>query len=186
MFVVKAVKFCRPIGLAPAFMTCWLLACSGSAHQQLDAGASDLGAQGGAAALSPEGGASAATGDGAMPAGSLRFDGLYQHPQQGYTTFLRFYQGKTQQSGNVYEVSATGTVQEVATWLKTGSSKRFSKGQYELQGSTISFLTSDDTKVRPLEFQGEVGVDQLVLQVHSLETDYRAIEIYTFVPLDLP
>jgi len=178
MFAVKAVKLPWPFGFALTFMTCWLLACSGSAHQQLDGGASDLGAQGGAAALSPE--------DGARPAGSLRFDGLYQHPEQGYTSFLRFYQGKTGRSGNVYGVSATGTAQEVSTWLKTGSSKNFSKGQYDLVGSTISFLTSDNTNVRPVEYQGDVGIDQLVLQVHGLETDYRATEIYTFVPLDLP
>lgn len=152
MFAVNAVRFCRPIGLAPAFMTCWLLACSGTAHQQLDAGASDLGAQGGPAAFSPEGGLSAATGDGAMTAGSLRFDGLYQHPQQGYTTFLRFYQGKTQQSGNVYEVSATGTAPRPkgardllapsATWVCRPYSLRSEKSSWTTRLASCGFRRS--------------------------------------------
>jgi hypothetical protein len=184
MFPLKAVKSCRLLGLVPAFMTCWLLACSGGANR--DGGTSDLGAQGGAAAVPSEGGAPVSTRDGALPAGTLRFDGLYQHPVQGYTTFLRFYQGKTEQSGTVYEVSATETAQQVATWLKKDSSKSFQKGQYELEGSSISFLVSDDTAKGRVEFQGDVGVDQLVLQVHSLATDYLATETYTFVPLDLP
>jgi hypothetical protein len=121
-----------------------------------------------------------------MRAGALRFDGLYQHPQSGYMNYLRFYPLVTEKSGNVHGVSATGTAQEVSTWMKTGSTKNFSKGQYDLEGSTIHFVTSDTTNVLPVEYQGEVGVDQLVLQVHGFETDYRAVETYTFVPLDLP
>jgi hypothetical protein len=181
---MKAVKSCRSFGLVPAFMTCWLLACSDGANQRLDGGASALGAQGGAAAVPPEGGAPVSSSDGAMLAGTLRFDGLYQYPAQGYTSFLRFYQGVHVQSGNVYQASTTGTAQEVATWLKQDSSKSFQKGQYELGGGSLTFLVSNDKG--SVEYQGDVGVDQLVLQVHSLINDYVGTESYTFVPMDLP
>lgn len=187
----------------------WLGACSGSGNRQVGDGAlapdlaggpadrSDGGAQvtpldGGApdSALDGTRGADTfrfdspyqhpdqdATFDDAWVAGTLRFDGLYQHPEEGgYTGYLRFYE-----DGTVLQVTSTGTPQQVAVWLKKDNAAKYSAGRFVLDGSSISFVAT--STMGSVEYSGQVGGDELVLQVHSLINDYRATNTYTFVSL---
>ncbi len=114
--------------------------------------------------------------DGSYQDPVLRFDGLYQKSNDdGYTSYLRFLADLT-----VLQVTSSGTPQQVTTWLKKNAGKG-SQGQYLLDGASISFVVT--STMGSVEYSGQVGDDQLVLQVHSLINDHRATNTYTFVPL---
>ncbi len=106
----------------------------------------------------------------------LRFDGLYQCNHDSYFGYLRFYP-----DGIVLQASSTGTPEQVAVWLKPGSTVA-AQGSWGLAGSAIQFVTKVPTG-GTVEYQGEVGDDQLALQVHSLIADSRYAEVCFYMPV---
>ena len=106
---------------------------------------------------------------------SLRFDGLYCSPDKGeyvYRMFLRFYEDQTLQG-----YSALATPETVASFLDRRCSE-CGVGTWHLTSHTIEFTTT--FSYGTIEFQGEVGHDQLNLNVHSLINDNQTRETYSF------
>jgi hypothetical protein len=107
-----------------------------------------------------------------------RFDGLYQSPVSDYFAYLRFYDDK-----KVISVSTSGTPEQIASWFNENHAN-VSIGTWSLAGQTIAFATT--SSYGTVEYQGEIGQDQLILQVHSLINGHQASQVYSFVPMTFP
>lgn len=115
------------------------------------------------------------SGVGEVPATDLRTDGVYQALQGDYSGYLRFYDDHT-----VITVSSSGTPADLASWFHKGQSQ-VSEGTWAIVGTTIQFTAR--SSAGSVEYQGDVGENQLILHVHSFINGYQHTEAYQFEPV---
>jgi len=120
----------------------------------------------------------------------IRFDGLYFSKPLGdgsYRSFLRFFANGEVVSASV---QTPATPKDVWAWLGA-SGRTDSKGEFQISGSEISFYTvfpgsidyRDGTEFPEIrvEYAGSITEDgSLTLQFHSVLTDSRGEETYSF------
>ena len=91
----------------------------------------------------------------------LLFDGIYKADEGEFSYYLRFYD-----DGTVIEVGQPHATNpdSLTYWFRKGV-PTLASGKYEVVGDQVNFSTSNSSGT--VDFQGSIGLQNLVLDVHS-------------------
>jgi uncharacterized protein (TIGR02391 family) len=107
----------------------------------------------------------------------LRFDGLYLTNEEGYKTYLRFYEDNT-----IISVSSTGDPEDITNWFNRENAEDFndfSIGEYEINERTLEFFTEHERG--KVIYDAVIRPDTLHVNSKSLINGNESEHVYEFV-----